>query len=209
MKHSVFPCRLSSGYTSRAAPASSAPTFVSACLRRQRGALRGHFFSSSRSNVVLLLESNRFELMRHDATFPLYVKVDEVYNRLPEISNTLLATTICCPNPAMCVAIDRARPALNFDQKQAGRREGEQVDFVDTPLVVHEFEVRPCRPRLVIWQVLAEELESLAFPLVCGGAYNCPTRRLHASLKSKLDGAGRTTTFVAGGQGSGLQYAER
>jgi hypothetical protein len=65
----------------------------------------------------------------------------------------------------MCVAIDRARPALNFDQQQAGRREGEQVDFVDTPLVVHEFEVRPCPPRLVIWQVLAEELESLPFPL--------------------------------------------
>ena len=39
-----------------------------------------NFFSSSRRNVAHLLEGKRFELMRHDVTFPLYVEVDEIYN---------------------------------------------------------------------------------------------------------------------------------
>jgi UDP-glucuronate decarboxylase len=39
-----------------------------------------NFFSSSRSNVAHLIDNKRFELMRHDVTFPLYVEVDEVYN---------------------------------------------------------------------------------------------------------------------------------
>jgi UDP-glucuronate decarboxylase len=39
-----------------------------------------NFFSSSRSNVAHLMDSKRFELMRHDVTFPLYVEVDEAYN---------------------------------------------------------------------------------------------------------------------------------
>jgi len=29
---------------------------------------------------VHLLDHKRFELLRHDATFPLYVEVDEIYN---------------------------------------------------------------------------------------------------------------------------------
>lgn len=39
-----------------------------------------NFYTGSRRNVVPLLESNRFELMRHDVTFPLYVEVDQIYN---------------------------------------------------------------------------------------------------------------------------------
>lgn len=39
-----------------------------------------NFFSSSRSNVEDLLDNHRFELLRHDVTFPLYVEVDEIYN---------------------------------------------------------------------------------------------------------------------------------
>jgi UDP-glucuronate decarboxylase len=39
-----------------------------------------NFFSSSRHNVAHLIEDPRFELMRHDVTFPLYVEVDEIYN---------------------------------------------------------------------------------------------------------------------------------
>ncbi len=39
-----------------------------------------NFFSSSRANVEHLLGNRRFELMRHDVTFPLYVEVDEIYN---------------------------------------------------------------------------------------------------------------------------------
>ena len=38
-----------------------------------------NFFSSTR-NVAHLLGNARFELMRHDVTFPLYVEVDEIFN---------------------------------------------------------------------------------------------------------------------------------
>jgi UDP-glucuronate decarboxylase len=48
---------------------------------------RGHdvlcvdnFFSSTRGNIDELLSHPRFELQRHDITFPLYVEVDEIYN---------------------------------------------------------------------------------------------------------------------------------
>jgi UDP-glucuronate decarboxylase len=39
-----------------------------------------NFFTGRRSNVTHLLGNPRFELMRHDVTFPLYVEVDEIYN---------------------------------------------------------------------------------------------------------------------------------
>ena len=39
-----------------------------------------NFYSSSRVNVEHLIANPRFELMRHDVTFPLYVEVDEVYH---------------------------------------------------------------------------------------------------------------------------------
>jgi UDP-glucuronate decarboxylase len=39
-----------------------------------------NFFSGSRANVLEMLDHPRFELMRHDITFPLYVEVDEIYN---------------------------------------------------------------------------------------------------------------------------------
>ena len=39
-----------------------------------------NFFTGRRLNVGHLLSNPRFELMRHDVTFPLYVEVDEIYN---------------------------------------------------------------------------------------------------------------------------------
>lgn len=39
-----------------------------------------NFFSSARVNVETFLDNKRFELIRHDVTFPLYVEVDEIYN---------------------------------------------------------------------------------------------------------------------------------
>ncbi len=39
-----------------------------------------NFFTGSRRNIEHLLTHPRFELMRHDVTFPLYVEVDEIYN---------------------------------------------------------------------------------------------------------------------------------
>jgi UDP-glucuronate decarboxylase len=39
-----------------------------------------NFYSSSRHNLIDLLGHPRFELIRHDITFPLYVEVDEIYH---------------------------------------------------------------------------------------------------------------------------------
>ena len=39
-----------------------------------------NFFTGSKENIKHLLGHPRFELMRHDVTFPLYVEVDEIYN---------------------------------------------------------------------------------------------------------------------------------
>ena len=39
-----------------------------------------NFFSGTRSNVEHLLDHKRFELIRHDVTFPLYVEVDLIFN---------------------------------------------------------------------------------------------------------------------------------
>jgi UDP-glucuronate decarboxylase len=48
---------------------------------------RGHdvlcvdnYFTGSKANIEHLLGNPRFELMRHDVTWPLYVEVDEIYN---------------------------------------------------------------------------------------------------------------------------------
>jgi UDP-glucuronate decarboxylase len=39
-----------------------------------------NFFTGTRQNVLHLLDNPRFELLRHDITFPLYVEVDQIYN---------------------------------------------------------------------------------------------------------------------------------
>jgi len=39
-----------------------------------------NFYTGTRRNVEHLLGHKRFELLRHDVTFPLYVEVDEIYN---------------------------------------------------------------------------------------------------------------------------------
>jgi UDP-glucuronate decarboxylase len=39
-----------------------------------------NFFTGNKDNVAHLIDHPRFELMRHDITFPLYVEVDEIYN---------------------------------------------------------------------------------------------------------------------------------
>ena len=38
-----------------------------------------NFYTGTRNNVHRLLSHPRFELMRHDVCFPLYVEVDEIY----------------------------------------------------------------------------------------------------------------------------------
>jgi UDP-glucuronate decarboxylase len=39
-----------------------------------------NYFTGTKANLVGLLGHTRFEAMRHDVTFPLYVEVDEIYN---------------------------------------------------------------------------------------------------------------------------------
>ena len=39
-----------------------------------------NFYTGDKRNIVHLLKSPYFELLRHDITFPLYVEVDEIYN---------------------------------------------------------------------------------------------------------------------------------
>jgi UDP-glucuronate decarboxylase len=39
-----------------------------------------NFFTGRKDNVAHLISNPRFEVMRHDVTFPLYVEVDEIYN---------------------------------------------------------------------------------------------------------------------------------
>ena len=39
-----------------------------------------NFFTGQKRNIEHLLTHPRFELMRHDVTFPLFVEVDEIYN---------------------------------------------------------------------------------------------------------------------------------
>jgi UDP-glucuronate decarboxylase len=39
-----------------------------------------NYFTGSKRNIEHLLTNSRFELMRHDVTFPLYVEVDAIYN---------------------------------------------------------------------------------------------------------------------------------
>ncbi len=39
-----------------------------------------NFYTGTKDSIAPLLGSPRFELIRHDVTFPLYVEVDEIYN---------------------------------------------------------------------------------------------------------------------------------
>lgn len=39
-----------------------------------------NYFTGSKDNIAHLIGQPRFEIMRHDVTFPLYVETDEIYN---------------------------------------------------------------------------------------------------------------------------------
>jgi UDP-glucuronate decarboxylase len=39
-----------------------------------------NYFTGARANIAHLLSNPRFEVIRHDITFPLYVEVDQIYN---------------------------------------------------------------------------------------------------------------------------------
>ena len=39
-----------------------------------------NLFTGAKDNILDLMEHPKFEFMRHDVTFPLYVEVDRIYN---------------------------------------------------------------------------------------------------------------------------------
>ncbi len=39
-----------------------------------------NYYSSTKENIAHLIDNPRFEVIRHDVTFPLYVEVDEIYH---------------------------------------------------------------------------------------------------------------------------------
>jgi UDP-glucuronate decarboxylase len=39
-----------------------------------------NFFTGTKANITELMDNKRFELLRHDVTFPLYVEPDQIYN---------------------------------------------------------------------------------------------------------------------------------
>ena len=39
-----------------------------------------NYYSSTKENIAHLLDNPRFEVIRHDVTFPLYVEVDEIFH---------------------------------------------------------------------------------------------------------------------------------
>ena len=39
-----------------------------------------NYFTGNKNNILKLMDNHRFEVVRHDVTFPLYVEVDEIYN---------------------------------------------------------------------------------------------------------------------------------
>ena len=39
-----------------------------------------NFFTGAKRNIDHLLDHHRFEVIRHDVTFPLYIEVDQIYN---------------------------------------------------------------------------------------------------------------------------------
>ena len=39
-----------------------------------------NFFTGNKDNVLDLIDNKKFELIRHDITFPLYLEIDQIYN---------------------------------------------------------------------------------------------------------------------------------
>ena len=63
-----------------------------------------NFYSSSRHNLTGLLGHPRFELVRHDVTFPLYVEVDQIYHLACPASPVFYQRDPVCTAPSTCSA---------------------------------------------------------------------------------------------------------
>jgi UDP-glucuronate decarboxylase len=73
-----------------------------------------NFSTGHRANIAHLLPHPRFELMRHDVTFPLYVEVDEIYNLACPASpihyqlNPVQTTKTSVQGPSTCLGLPSA-----------------------------------------------------------------------------------------------------
>jgi UDP-glucuronate decarboxylase len=69
--------RWNEGSWSPAAPAFSDRTFA---IDSSDVLCADNFFTGTKRNIAHLVPNGRFELLRHDVTFPLYVEVDRIFN---------------------------------------------------------------------------------------------------------------------------------
>ena len=104
-----------------------------------------------------LLPQRRLPPQQRDQLLRLAVREQQrVVDRLP--------APVAAPRPRALVALHDARAALDLDEVEALRREGEQVDLVDRPVVGDELEVRPRPVRLVVGQPVAHERQRVPLP---------------------------------------------
>ena len=77
-------------------------------------------------------------------------------------------------NPLLTVSADFAWPALDLDQKDAGRSGHQEIDLVQSAVSGHELEVRPSAPWLVVREPFAHEGQGLLFPWKLGSGHARP-----------------------------------
>lgn len=81
MMEVLFPCFRANAFWSPEVPGFLGSHLCARLLHEGHEVLCvDNFFSGSRANVEELMDDRRFELIRHDVTFPLFVEVDEIYN---------------------------------------------------------------------------------------------------------------------------------
>jgi UDP-glucuronate decarboxylase len=52
-----------------------------------------NLYTGSKENIAHLFGNSKFEFMRHDITFPLFVEVDAIYNlACPHLQSTIKST---------------------------------------------------------------------------------------------------------------------
>src|SRR6266699_1157342 len=61
-----------------------------------------NFYTGTRRNVHHLLTNPRFELMRHDFCFPLYIEVDEIFNLPVRLRPCIISSIRCKPQRSAC-----------------------------------------------------------------------------------------------------------
>ena len=79
------------------------------------------------------------------------------------------------PGPAMRIAGQNARAALDLDQEEADRRQHQGIHLVDLALIVDEFEVGPDAPGIAVGQMTAQPVQRFALPSEVGLGDDLPT----------------------------------